>query len=529
MGRSRSATEFPARAETLREAHPPAWEGLLGRVSKAALVLSTLWLAASTLLIQVVHVGDRYAVGYVQGTRMALAAYLNEGTLYPPLFDGSRYGGTRFMPIPTALHAALARWTDEYLVSGKVVGYVSAALLVGLVYVVLRRIGLDRLASAAISSSILATVPGFFVARSIQGDALPVVFQLAAVLTVTGVTPSTSRRPVVIAAVLCTLGVLSKLTAVWAPLAIAVWLLVRARRHLVWFAGAFLLLLGGSVGVLQLLTHGEFMTNMVEVSLAGVGSGTLLGAPARAVDMIERAGPVAVALVFLALARVGLGVARRAWSPYAIAFLFGLVVLMIQATDLGVSNNHVIDVVTLAAVCVGELVWILAERGQPVWGRAAVALVLAGCVGLFAGLETGPAVAQSIEQVREGTVPEPANPLARQIRPGDSVLSEDPAVPVLLDRLPVVLDAWVLLRLEDRHLGWIAALADRIDRREFDAIVLVQPIDSRQWYDRLHFGPTIASAIRRSYCLVSRPDRYYLYRPGDLAGGCPRPVDSPSG
>jgi hypothetical protein len=497
---------------------------LLGRLAKAALVLSTLWVAASTLLIQVVHVGDRYAVGYVQGTRMALARYLNEGTVYPPLFDGGRFGGTRFMPIPTSLHAALARWTGEYLVSGKVVSYISAALVVGLVYVLLRRMGLDRLSSAGISAAILATVPGFFIARSIQGDALPVLFQLAAI---GAVARSISRRSVLIAAVLCTLGVLSKLTAVWALIAVAVWLLIRARRHLPLFAASCVLLLGGSVAILQLVTDGEFMTNMVEVSLAGVGSGSLLGAPARAVDMIQRAGPVAIALVFLALVRVGLGATRRVWSPYGIAFLAGLLVLVVQATDLGVSNNHVIDVVVLAAVGVGELVRILGERGQPVWSRAAIALALAAFVGLFAALETGPAVARAIDQVRDGSVPEPANPLAREIRPGDTVLSEDPAVPVLLGRLPVVLDAWVLLRLEDRHPGWIAGLAARVDRREFDVIVLVQPIDSTQWYRRLHFGPTIAAAIRRSYCLAGQPDRYYLYRPGTPPDGCPQPVDSP--
>jgi hypothetical protein len=90
----------------------------------------------------------------------------------------------------------------------------------------------------------------------------------------------------------------------------------------------------------------------------------------------------------------------------------------------------------------------------------------------------------------------------------------------------VVLDAWVLLRLEDRHPGWIADLAGRIDRREFDVIVLVQPLDSERWYRELHFGPTIAAAMRRSYCPAGQPDRYYLYRPGSPTAGCPQPVDS---
>ncbi len=62
---------------------------------------------------------------------MALAGYASEGTLYPPLYDGERFGGTRFMPLQFVFHAGLSHATGEYLVSGKLlVLVVSVALLV---------------------------------------------------------------------------------------------------------------------------------------------------------------------------------------------------------------------------------------------------------------------------------------------------------------------------------------------------------------------------------------------------------------
>ena len=82
------------------------------------------------LFLAAVHVDDRYRLDHVSGVRMALAQYFDRGTLYPPLYDGQFYGGTRFMPIPIVLHGSLAKLTGEYLISGKLLGYaVMLALL----------------------------------------------------------------------------------------------------------------------------------------------------------------------------------------------------------------------------------------------------------------------------------------------------------------------------------------------------------------------------------------------------------------
>jgi hypothetical protein len=105
-------------------------------------------------------------------------------------------------------------------------------------------------------------------------------------------------------------------------------------------------------------------------------------------------------------------------------------------------------------------------------------------------------------------------PLAGKIAPGDTVLSEDPYVPVSMGRTPVVVDPFMLLRVLARHPDLRAGLVNRIDRREFDDVVLIVPLDpaAGRWRT-LHFGPQIAAAIARNYRLSGQFGRYWLYVP----------------
>src|SRR5688572_31860636 len=89
---------------------------------------------ASIAVLAFAHIDDQHRVGWAEGTRMALARSIVHGEMYPPLFEDGRFGGTRYMPLPTALHAGLARVTDEYLTSGKLASLASMAAVVVLVY-----------------------------------------------------------------------------------------------------------------------------------------------------------------------------------------------------------------------------------------------------------------------------------------------------------------------------------------------------------------------------------------------------------
>jgi hypothetical protein len=486
------------------------WSRSPARMRDALFAVPGVLLVGSVAFVAAAHVADRYALGWVQGTRMALARYVNEGLLYPPLFAHGRFGGTRFMPVPTVLHAGAARITDEYVVSGKLVGAASTVLLLTGLYVLLRRLGCGRPESLLLTAAVLATVPGLYVATSIQGDSLAVFLQLAAVGVIAR---RIERKTVVASAILCVLAVAGKLSAVWAPLAILIWLLIRHRREALWFIGAFVGLLAGGGISMQVLTHGEFFANLTEVTFSGVGGmDSWLRAPAQALSLIESAGPVLVALLVISVVRIVLDV-RRGISLYSLSLIVAVVVLIGTAADEGALANHVIDVAVLSSLVAGEFLANPRVRASMFAQVVTGAVVMAMC-SVFFIWRIQPAIASAIDSARGAPQPRySTTPLAGTVGPGDRILSEDPFIPVSEDRLPVVLDAWVVLRMEGRHPTWIADLAARIDRLEFDTIILVQPLDNRGWYATSHFGNTLADAMRRSYRLSEVRAGYYLYLP----------------
>jgi hypothetical protein len=135
----------------------------------------------SWLVVLVVHLGDRYEVGHVAGAWMALAANAEGGVLYPELFDGERYGGTRNMPMFFTLHAGLARVTGEYLISGKLLTLGFALLLLSVVFLALRRLGCSRPVALGMTALIVLTATGLRTSATIRGDVAAVALQIAAI------------------------------------------------------------------------------------------------------------------------------------------------------------------------------------------------------------------------------------------------------------------------------------------------------------------------------------------------------------
>ena len=126
------------------------------------------------------HANDRFEVGWVQGTRMALARYANDGTLFPPLYDGMNFGGTRFMPLPVLLHAGIAVHRREPTFrEDRELPDVGDQF--GSNFVLLKRMGCRNEMAVALTAATVATLAGFQTLLSIQGDALPVVWQLGAI------------------------------------------------------------------------------------------------------------------------------------------------------------------------------------------------------------------------------------------------------------------------------------------------------------------------------------------------------------
>jgi hypothetical protein len=464
------------------------------------------------VLLAAAHVDDRYRLDHVSGARIALAQYVNQGTLYPELEDGQFYGGTRFMPLPVLLHAAAAELTGEYLVSGKLLGYGAIVGLLGLIYGLLRALRCPPPIAVALVATIVTTRTGLAAAMDLRADVLPLLLQVLAVAVV-----ARTRGPIatVGAAALAVLALFCKLNAVWAPLAIGVWLLMNDRRRLAWFATAY-----GSFATVLLLvfmaaSNGRILENVLGLSTAGVqGVGSVVRAPYFLLQLLVEQATGAWALLPAVAAAAWLAVRERRPTIWLVSLVCCAGVLLAVLIDVGTGWNQLIDLVVLTVLVVGQLVgrsW-TGQLATAVPGIIAVMLVSVNLGGL--AVSVAPDLQPALADLR-GAQHHSPEPLAGRATATTPLLSEDPYVPVSLGQRPAVLDPFMLLRIGRRDPAAVQRLVDRIRAQDFALVVLVvplQPVD-QHWWNEVHFGTDVAQALADVYEPGGTVEGYFLYRP----------------
>jgi hypothetical protein len=419
------------------------------------------------------------------------------------------------MPLPVLLHAGMSRLTGEYLVSGKLLSLATMLAVAVVMWRVLRSGGCPAPLSAGLVAAVFASQTGLLAAAGLRGDALPLLLQLLAVAVAAS---STSRRATWAAAALAALAVTAKLHALWAPLAIVGWLWVSDRRRLRHFLAAYAGLTGLLLAVLTAVTGGRLLENVFGLSGAGLtGPGSVLSSPYRLLHLLVDEAPGLWLLLPLGLAVTGAALRGRRPDPWQLSLVAALLVLLVVLADIGTGGNQLVDAAVLTGIVVGR-----AAGTEPGWsipvGLYRTALTAAVTWVLVTGLAVTlvPAVRDAL-----GTVRDPsryrAQPLAGVADRTTTLLSEDPYVPVSLDQDPVVLDPFMLPRIARRDPAAVQDLIRRIDARDFDLVVLVEPLDDAAWWADYHFGTPVIAAIRRSYVLAQRVQGYDVYRPRPAA------------
>lgn len=477
---------------------------------------------ASWLVVAAAHVDDAYGVGHVTGTWFALARYVNQGVVYPPLFNGSAFGGTRYMPLQFVMHAGLARVTGEYLASGKLLAYASAIALCALVFLICRRISGSSVLALGLVAALLSTRTAFSGSTTVRGDTLPVALQLGALYAITR-RSAVSWRPVALAGALCALAFFSKLTAIWAPVALAAWLLVKDRRRSavfgVWFVGSCAVLFA----LFESVSDGRLWQNVVGLATAGQPEGPATHVFKEIVRKFVEDGQTSATAIWLlvpfALLAVGAGIVRRRLSVYQISLIVAVAILLRVLADVGASDNHLIDSEALTAIVTAEAVALCgARRVALAWPVAALAVLWGTLTSYYLYLRPPTAVAAKALLGRDHTY-NGGPALESVIGANDRILSEDPYVPVSHRQDPVVLDPFILVRIARDHPDWRAEFIRQIKLRRFTKVVLyyrIQPGDV--WWELESLGTPIATAIARNYRLAYTPaDRrsegYYIYVP----------------
>jgi hypothetical protein len=461
----------------------------------------------STLVVAVVHVDDRFQISQVAGTWMALAQSANDGTFYPPLFDGTHFGGTRYMPLQIALDAGAARASGEYLVSAKIISFASATVLFGLTFFIARRVSRSWPLALALVGTILVTSLGSETVHGVRGDALPAALQLGAVaLVLVGSTPA-----IVVGGVLCGLAFVSKASALWAFIAAVLWLSRTSRRSLAPFLVSAILTALLALIVFEALSHGRMSDNLLALSTSGdlTLRNIVLHSSVKVFDVTT-----GLVIVPLAIASLALASHRRRIGLYHVSFVVAVLLLVLVLGDVGVAENHALDLAALSAILVAEL-WgdAAGEEGGQRARLVIVGIVAWALVGLY---QTGGLRENTLNALRDIAGKDapsyPARPLVGVVGAHETILSEDPTIPVSLGQVPVVLDPFMLLRLLRGHSEWQARFVKRIDSRAFAAVVLTEPLDvSDGWFRTNNLGVPVVLALARNYRLKTIKNGYWIY------------------
>jgi hypothetical protein len=510
---SQGTFEIPLHAEEMLRPSETVTQRRLVALVHMLLVVAGFIVLDSYAVLTVAHLKDRFQINFVSGVYSALAAELNDGRFYPEVYDGSHYAGTRYMPGHFVLHAGLARLTGEYLLSGKLITCTATVALLVLLFVSLRRIGCRRSVSFALLGLVVTSNPGFLACTTIRGDLLPVVLQVAALLLAAdGQTP----RRAVFAGLCCTLAMLTKLSAVWAPAAITLWYLLRNRRCCLVFVACFVGTLFASLGLLHFIAAGRMLANFRAVSSDEVGIKGVLLAPLLFLWRIGRAGVLMTVLLPLVLAEGVLAFRQHRLTIFHYAFAACLPVMLVIYSDMGADTNHLLDVVVLAIPLIGGFLAAVYRSNGPM-----IRLVSAIAVGWLLYISWANSMIFPVLDVwRKVDHGYSAKPLARQIGDEETVLAEDPWVSVTRGQRPVILDPFALARLGRTQPEAVQDLVRRIEHQEFQHVVLLQRLDDSNPHDRYawevrHFGPPVVAALRENYTLETNAEGYFVY--------CPRP------
>jgi hypothetical protein len=106
------------------------------------------------------------------------------------------------------------------------------------------------------------------------------------------------------------------------------------------------------------------------------------------------------------------------------------------------------------------------------------------------------------------------HPFAVELGTADSVLSEDPYLSLSRGQRPIVLDAFMFLRIAHRDPGLVDPLLATIRDQGIDALVLSKDLghpEAVAWFTDFAFGLPFYEAMRDNYRLCSVSGGSFLY------------------
>jgi hypothetical protein len=464
------------------------WSGtrvLLTVVAAAALII-TVYRTATVLPRHEV-----LAWSHPSGCWAAMALDLAHGELYRPVHDARGFGGVRYFPLHIVLHASLIAGGIGVIASGHAISLLAALALLAACYVVLRRSGVPIVEAVPLALLPLAISPIQIAITEIRGDLLPAALNLWGLALCL---PAADKAPRIrTAALLFALAFLAKETVVFGVVAAALaLLLVGERRRAIYLAAWTSAIALAGLIAFQITSHGRFWASLHAGASGGATWRTVVRAPLWLANFIGPGDALWLVLGMSTLLALP-APARRGVLP--LAFVTTFVITLIVFGSPGIGGNHFLDVEVAAVL-------LLATQARAAQLPSPFQL---GSLAL-ASIITLASTAQFFARVRWF----PVEKLAEEAGSGDGpLLAENPWVAIAAGERPVLLDAMTFHAIASRDPTMAADLNDRLDRRQFRAVILKLPLDFRgapwaeRWYGDLQFHPDFVSHLTANYEVVA--------------------------
>ena len=488
------------------------FEGTDGHYKSNALFIAFLLVVLSGLFvfgaIIVLSIVNNTSLEHVSGAWIAMAMDLRDGVFYRPLFDESTgFGGTRDFPLFFSLTAMVMRVLSSPILSGHIIGLFSGILLLCGCYMFLRRVEVRPVFAAALCVLLISSFSIRHGFEAIRGDVLPLALNVLGLAIFIGKSPRIIR--VYLAAFLFVMAFATKVTAVHGVVSLFIWLLLTGRSReglqllLVTFAGY-----AAFMGFLFFATSGRIYEIFQVCASGGADIATILKAPIKFAFSMSNNDQESMLMLFWAVVIFFYRPTGMGPSLPTIFIAVTLILTVFLYGSPGVVFNHLVDLSAASVLFVGYAGFSARSKiTQPSTGIYVALMVFI----IFRNLWM---VNEGLADYKSGRNKYPEQLTEFVMRQEGILLSEDPLLPIFINKKPYLLDPFMLRLVMQNDVAIRAKVVEDIRVKKYSAIVFVKdPLDNTAWYSDTHFGDTFMINVLEHYQEAARMGQYVIYAP----------------
>jgi hypothetical protein len=470
------------------------------------IVLTSIAIPAMLVVRLVLNFRHQYFLTHVEGVWLACAYDFMHGVFYRPLSSSLGYGGTRYFPLYFVLTGVLSKPLGSLATAGIALSGAAVVLTLVAVKILLRRMNVGLLLSAAGVTAILGVATTQQALLGAKGDSLAAALNLWGIVLCVG--SQTRRVSLYFASLLFTLAFAAKLTTVFGVAAVFLaWILARRYKEAVQLATATAC---GCILVLAAMyvASGGRVFAIFRACAGGGGSVSYtLQAPLHLLSKALDVDPVF--LLFLVPATVfGVYYFREHKTDILpIYFALALLVTTVIFGSLGIGINHLFELqiaaVLLLVVAISRAP-ALAEVGTGLLALGLVVAIVPTSQGLHGDLTRPSFRSDSSEVLRR---------LPADDRP---VLAENPLIVINSNKAPYLLDPFMFRIVALKHPELAGDLWAKMEHQRFAAIVLERDpasAEGKTWYTDTHFGGEFLRDLHAQYAFSFATAKSYVYTP----------------